>query len=50
MQDKQTSENLKPLRKYSTPKLVRYGSVGDLTMGGTSRTNDPGGSQNGGKF
>lgn len=47
MQDKQTSENQKPQREYISPKLVRYGSVGDLTMGTTSKTNDPGGSQTG---
>ena len=48
MQDKlQTMKNKKSKAKYSQPILVCYGSVGDLTMGSTSKTNDPGGSQNG---
>lgn len=32
---------------YTSPKLAVFGNVHDLTQGNTSRTNDPGGSQNG---
>lgn len=51
MQDNlQTSENLakhKPKAKYSTPVLVEYGRVADLTLGTISTRNDPGGALNG---
>ena len=33
--------------RYKKPRLSEYGKVSALTQGTTSKTNDPGGSQNG---
>ncbi|MCB9461099.1 MAG: hypothetical protein H6670_15700 [Anaerolineaceae bacterium] len=38
-----------PKKSYTKPILTKHGLVKDLVKGSTSRRNDMGGSQNGGK-